>query len=68
VVGARQAQPSERGEEGMMRGMHCGGGGRGVAPFYRVGERRWSAGEVGFTSTSFEGVKRRGRGFDGELA
>jgi hypothetical protein len=41
VVGARQAQPSERGEEGMMRGMHCGGGGRGVAPFYRVGERRW---------------------------
>jgi hypothetical protein len=21
-----------------MRGMHCGGGGRGVAPFYRVGE------------------------------
>jgi hypothetical protein len=38
VVEARQAQPSERGEEGMMMGMHCGGGGRGVAPFYRVGE------------------------------
>jgi hypothetical protein len=38
VVGARRAQPSERGEEGMMMGMSCGGGGRGVAPFYRVGE------------------------------
>jgi hypothetical protein len=37
VVEAQQAQPSERGEERMMRRMHCGGGGRGVAPFYRVG-------------------------------
>jgi hypothetical protein len=38
VVGDRRARPSERGEEGMMRGMLCGGGGRGVAPFYRVGK------------------------------
>jgi hypothetical protein len=37
-VGARWARPSEQGEEGMMMGMSCGGGGRGVAPFYRVGE------------------------------
>jgi hypothetical protein len=45
VVGARWAWPSERGEEGMMMGTSCGGGGRGVAPFYRVGEAgRWPAG------------------------
>jgi hypothetical protein len=37
VVRARRARPSKRGEEGMMMGMSCGGGGRGVAPFYRVG-------------------------------
>jgi hypothetical protein len=44
VVGARRARPSERGEEGMKMGMSCGGGGRGVAPFYRVGEAgRWLA-------------------------
>jgi hypothetical protein len=29
----------------MMVGTSCGGGGRGVAPFYRVGEAgRWPAG------------------------
>jgi hypothetical protein len=34
-----------RGEEGMTMGMDCGGGGQGVAPFYRVGEvGRWPAG------------------------
>jgi hypothetical protein len=38
VVGGRRAQPSKRGEEGMMMGTSCGGGGRGVVPFYRVGE------------------------------
>jgi hypothetical protein len=38
VVGARRALPSERGVEGMKMGMSCGGGGRGVASFYRVGE------------------------------
>jgi hypothetical protein len=45
VVGARRVRPSERGEEGMTMGTSCGGGGWGVAPFYRVGEAwRWSAG------------------------
>jgi hypothetical protein len=38
VVEAQRARPSERGEDGMMMGTSCGGGGRGVAPFYRVGE------------------------------
>jgi hypothetical protein len=38
VVRARLARPSERGEEAMTMGTSCGGGGRGVAPFYRVGE------------------------------
>jgi hypothetical protein len=38
MVGARRAQPTEQGEEGMMMGMSCGGGGQGVAPFYGVGE------------------------------
>jgi hypothetical protein len=45
VVGARRALPSERGVEGMKMGMSCGGGGRGVASFYKVGEAgRWPAG------------------------
>jgi hypothetical protein len=45
VVGARRAQPFEQGVEGIKMGMSCGGGGRGVAPFYRVGEAgRWPAG------------------------
>jgi hypothetical protein len=45
VVRARRVQPSERGEEGMMMGTSCGGGGWGVAPFYKVGEAgRWPAG------------------------
>jgi hypothetical protein len=45
VVGARWALPSERGVEGIKMGMSCGGGGQGVAPFYRVGEAgRWPAG------------------------
>jgi hypothetical protein len=45
VVGARRALPSERGVEGMKMGMSCGGGGRGVASFYKVGETgRWPAG------------------------
>jgi hypothetical protein len=45
VVGARQALPFERGVEGMKMGTSCGGGGRGVAPFYRVGEAgRWPVG------------------------
>jgi hypothetical protein len=45
VVRARQARPSEQGEEGMMMGRSCGGGGRGVAPFYRAGEAgRWPVG------------------------
>jgi hypothetical protein len=38
MVGARWAWPSKRGEEGMMMGTSCGGGGRGVVPFYRVRE------------------------------
>jgi hypothetical protein len=38
VVGAQRARPSERGEEGMMMGTSCGGGGWGIAPFYRVEE------------------------------
>jgi hypothetical protein len=38
VVGARPAWRSVRGEEGMMMGTSCGGGSRGVAPFYRVRE------------------------------
>jgi hypothetical protein len=38
VVRARRAWPSEQGEEGMTMGMSCGSGGRGVAPFYWVGE------------------------------
>jgi hypothetical protein len=45
VVGARRALPSKLGEEGMKMGMSCGGGGRGVAAIYRVGEvGRWPAG------------------------
>jgi hypothetical protein len=44
VVRARRARPSKRGEEGMKMGTSCGGGGRGVVPFYRVGEAgRWPA-------------------------
>jgi hypothetical protein len=45
VVGTRRARPSEQGEEGMTMGTSCGGGGRGVAPFYRVGVAgRWPTG------------------------
>jgi hypothetical protein len=45
VVGAQWAWPSERGEEGMIMGKSCGGGGQDVAPFYRVGEAgRWPTG------------------------
>jgi hypothetical protein len=45
VVGARRAWLSKRGEEGMMMGTSCGGGGQGVVPFYRVGEAgRWPGG------------------------
>jgi hypothetical protein len=45
VVVARRAWFSERGEEGMTLRTSCGGGGRGVAPFYRVREvGRWPAG------------------------
>jgi hypothetical protein len=45
VVGTRWARPSEQGEEGMTMGTSCGGGGWGVAPFYRVGVAgRWPAG------------------------
>jgi hypothetical protein len=38
VVGARRVLPSERGVEGMKMGTSCGGGDRGVAPFYWVRE------------------------------
>jgi hypothetical protein len=38
VVEARWARPFEQGEDGMTMGTSCGGGGRGVVPFYRVGE------------------------------
>jgi hypothetical protein len=71
VVRARQAQPSERGEEGMIRGIHCGGGGRGVAPFYRVREEVEGSGgsrPVRWVLTPpVSKVLKRG-GFDGELA
>jgi hypothetical protein len=45
VVRARRARPSERGAEGMTMGMSYGGGGRGVALFYRLG-RRWRGAET----------------------
>jgi hypothetical protein len=64
VVGARRARPSELGEEGMMRGMHCGGGGRGVAPFYRVGDAvrcgERPATEVRYQGTGYSKGRRRG--------
>jgi hypothetical protein len=73
VFGARRARPSEQGEEGMMTEMSCGGGGWGVAPFYRVGEAvegsegsrpvRWV-----LTPLVSKVFKRRGRVFDGESA
>jgi hypothetical protein len=66
VVRARRALPSERGVEGMKMGMSCGGGGRGVAPFYRVGE---VAGRVVMAAVvRFQGGGRLRRGGEEEVA
>jgi hypothetical protein len=65
VVGARRAQPFERGEEGMMRGMRCGGGGRSVAPFYRVREVGRGGGAVQETAGG-GGALSRHRLLEGE--
>jgi hypothetical protein len=57
----------------MMMGMSCGGGGLGVAPFYRVGEAVEGNGGVRparwvLTPPVSMVFKRRGRGFDEESA